>query len=64
MKNIFFPDGNSNFGKLKEMLCFLGNYHQKMIDKDNFNLINYIQKKQIYKSITVFGHQKQVNITN
>ena len=64
MKNIFFPDGNSNFGKLKEMLCFLGNYHQKMIDKDNFNLINYIQKKQIYKSITIFGHQKQVNITN
>ena len=39
MKNIFFPDGNSKFGKLKEMLCFLGNYHQKIIDEDNFDLI-------------------------
>ena len=50
MKNIFFPDGNSKFGKLKEMLCFLGNYQQKIIDEDNFNLINYIHKKKFTKT--------------
>ena len=51
MKNIFFPDGNSKFGKLKEMLCFLENYHQKIIDEDNFNLINYIQKNKLTNCI-------------
>ena len=35
MKNIFFPDGNSKFGKLKEMLRFLGNYHRKTIEEDD-----------------------------
>ena len=59
MKNIFFPDGNSNFGKLKEMLRFLGNYHQKIIDEDNSNLINYIHKNKFTKKKTVFGHQKK-----
>ena len=63
MKNIFFPDGNSKFGKLKEMLCFLGNYHQKIIDEDDFNLINYIHKNFFTKT-RLFGHQKKVNITN
>ena len=50
MKNIFFPDGNSKFGKLKEMLCFLGNYQQKIIDEDNFNLINYIHENKCTKT--------------
>ena len=50
MKNTFFPDGNSKFGKLKEMLCFLGNYQQKIIDEDNFNLINYIHKNKFTKT--------------
>ena len=50
MKNIFFPDGTSKFGKLKEMLCFLGNYQQKIIDEDNFNLINYIHRNKFTKT--------------
>ena len=50
MKNIFFPDGNSKFGKLKEMLCFLANYQQKIIDEDNFYLINYIHKNKFTKT--------------
>ena len=39
MKNIFFP-----------MLCFLGNYHQKIIDEGDFNLINYIHKNKFTKT--------------
>ena len=50
MKNIFFPDGNSEFGKLKEILRFLENYQQKIIDQDNFNLINHIQKNKFTKT--------------
>ena len=64
MKNIFFPDGNSKFGKLKEMLCFLGNYHQKVIDEDNSNLINYVHKNKFTKTRLYLVTKKKVNITN
>ena len=60
-KKIFFPDGNSKFGKLKEMLCFLGNYHQKIIDEDNFNLIDCIHKNKFTKT-RLYLVNKNVNI--
>ena len=63
VENIFFPDGNSKFAKLKEMLCFLGNYHQKIIDEDNFNLINYIHKNKFTKT-RLYLVTKKINITN
>ena len=37
MNNIFFPNSNGKFGKLKEMIC----YPQKIIDKDIFILIRH-----------------------
>ena len=54
MKNIFFPDGNGKLGKLKAMLCFLGNYQEKLLDEDNFNLINYIHKNKFPKTRLLF----------
>ena len=61
MKNFFFPDGNSKFGKLIEMVRFLGNYYQKIIDEDNFNLIKYIHIKSIYKSISQIERDRAID---